>query len=171
MYTRPVLVALLALAASSLACGASSDSSSPDDGTTSEALGVYDRQTVYDEVKSHAHAPRDFLGANVTDAKLVDAMGWFMDQSPPAFYISAIRSDHHNDGAKAHAGGHCLDMYAEDAGQAKRIVQLMNQNPYVVEIGLGGAYKSYRSAITDKLYFNDNNATHVHIGVVHDFGR
>ncbi len=172
MYTRShASFFVVALASSLVACGAASDSDVIDEGSTSEALRSYDRQTVYNEVKAHAHAPQDLLKSSVTDAKLVNAVGWFVDQSPPGFYISAIRSDHHNDGQRAHAGGHCIDLYATDASHAKRIVELMDRNPYVVEIGLGGAYKAYRHAVASKLYFDDNSATHIHIGVVHAFGH
>ena len=146
------------------ACGGSTDGSE-NAGASEDALRSYDREMVYDEVKSSAHAPKDLLSAGVTDARLVAALGWLVDQSPPAFYISAIRSDHHNDGQAAHAGGHALDMYAKNGGDAKKLVQLLNQDPYVVEIGLGGAYKTYRSQITHKAYFDDNSATHVHIGI------
>jgi hypothetical protein len=152
-----------------VACGGSADSS--DAASEDSALQSYDRQTVYSEVKSSAHAPQDLLNAGVTDARLVAAIGWLVDQNGPAFYVSAIRSDHHNDGQAAHAGGHALDMYAKDGGQARQLIQLLNQDPYVVEIGLGGAYKSYRSQITHKAYFDDNSATHVHIGIVHAFGH
>jgi hypothetical protein len=153
-----------------VACGGSTDGSEPA-GASEDALRSYDRQTVYDEVKSSAHAPKDLLSAGVTDARLVAAVGWLVDQSPPSFYISAIRSDHHNDGQAAHAGGHALDMYAKNGGDAKRLIQLLNADPYVVEIGLGGAYKTYRSQITHKAYFDDNSATHVHIGIMHAFGH
>ena len=153
-----------------VACGGSTDGSESA-GASEDALRSYDRQMVYDEVKSNAHAPKDILSAGVTDARLVAALGWLEEQSPPAFYISAIRSDHHNDGQAAHAGGHALDMYAKDGGDAKKLIQLLNADPYVVEIGLGGAYKTYRSQITHKAYFNDNSATHVHIGIMHAFGH
>ena len=153
-----------------VACGGATDGSDSA-GSSEDALQSYNRQTVYDEVKSSAHAPQDLLSAGVTDARLVAAIGWLVDQHGPAFYISAIRSDHHNDGQAAHAGGHSADMYAKDGGQARQLIQLLNQNPYVVEIGLGGAYKSYRSSITHKAYFDDNSATHVHIGIIHAFGH
>ena len=152
-----------------VACGSSDSSDSAS--ASEDALQSYNRQTVYNEVKSSAHAPQDLLSAGVTDARLVAAIGWLVDQNGPAFYISAIRSDHHNDGQAAHAGGHSADMYAKDGGQARQLIQLLNQNPYVVEIGLGGAYKAYRSQITHKAYFDDNSATHVHIGIIHAFGH
>ncbi len=170
MYTRSIAFFALGLASATAACGASSDSATADE-SSPLALGVFDRQTVYDEVRSRAHAPRDLLSPSITDAKLVDAVGWLMDQHAPAFYISAIRTDHHNDGVKAHAGGHALDMYAENGDEAKRLIQLIDQNPYVVEIGLGGAYKTYRHSIQTKMYFDDNSATHIHIGVIHAFGH
>jgi len=170
MSTKKIAALVLAVATSALACGGASDSA-PADGTSEDALGTYDRQTVYAEVKGNAHAPGDLLKSTITDAKLVDALGWLLDQNPPPFYISAIRTDHHNDGVKAHAGGHALDMYAKDSGDAKKLVQLLDADPYVVEIGLGGAYKSYRHSITSKMYFDDNNATHMHLGVVHAFGH
>lgn len=158
------------LVACVVACGGSTDGSDPA-GSSEDALQSYNRQTVYNEVRSSAHAPQDLLSAGVTDARLVAAIGWLVDQHGPDFYISAIRSDHHNDGQAAHAGGHSADMYAKDGGQARQLIQLLNQDPYVVEIGLGGAYKSYRSSITHKAYFDDNSATHVHIGIIHAFGR
>ncbi len=153
-----------------VACGGSNDGSDSA-GSSEDALRSYDREIVYNEIRGSAHAPQDLLSAGVTDARLVAAVGWLVDQNAPAFYITAIRSDHHNDGQAAHAGGHALDMYAKDGGDARQLIQLINQDPYVVEVGLGGAYKSYRSQITHKQYFNDNNATHVHIGIMHAFGH
>lgn len=152
-----------------VACAAdSSDDESHAD--TSDALTSYDRQEVRDEVS--AHAGSDLTNAHLTDQKLVNALGWLVDHDAPAFYISAIRSDHHNDGQAAHAGGHAADMYAKNGSDARRLIQLIAENPYVTEVGLGGAYKSYRSEVTGKKqYFNDNNATHVHIGTIHAFGR
>jgi hypothetical protein len=151
-----------------VACAGSSEDPAA---SSEDALRSYDRQIVYDEVKSSAHAPKDLLNAGLTDARLVAAIGWLVDQHAPPFYISAIRTDHHNDGQAAHAGGHSIDMYAKDGGNARALIQLLNQDPYVVEIGLGGAYKSYRSSITHKAYFDDNSATHVHIGIIHAFGH
>jgi hypothetical protein len=121
-----------------VACAGSSEDPAA---SSEDALRSYDRQIVYDEVKSSAHAPKDLLNAG------------------------------HNDGQAAHAGGHSIDMYAKDGGNARALIQLLNQDPYVVEIGLGGAYKSYRSSITHKAYFDDNSATHVHIGIIHAFGH
>jgi hypothetical protein len=58
------------------------------------------------------------------------------------------------------------------SGDAKALIALSAQNPYVNEIGLDGAYKAYKShVIGNKPYFNDNNATHLHLGVVHAFGH
>lgn len=168
------LIAVLFVAAMSTACAAETDNSQADPeattGATSEDLGGFDRQTVYNEVKGHASAPGDLLKTGYTDEKLVAAIGWMKANGAPSFYISAIRSDHHNDGAAAHAGGHCADMYATNGSEAKHLIQLASQNPYVHEIGLGGAYKAYRGSVT-KSYFNDNNATHLHIGTIHAFGH
>ncbi len=171
--SRSITLAALLIAAMSTACAAETDNSAEDPAATddtSQDLGGFNRQTVYNEVKGHASAPGDLLKTGYTDDKLVAAIGWMKDHGAPSFYISAIRSDHHNDGAAAHAGGHCADMYATNGSEAKRLIQLASQNPYVHEIGLGGAYKAYRSSVT-KSYFNDNNATHLHIGTIHAFGH
>lgn len=174
MFRSTKLFACIFIAALSTACGGATDASQVDDpGATTDTaqdLGGFDRQTVYDEVKGHASAPGDLLKVGYTDEKLVAAIGWMKANGAPSFYISAIRSDHHNDGAAAHAGGHCADMYATNGGDAKRLIELASENPYVHEIGLGGAYKAYRSSVT-KSYFNDNNATHLHIGTIHAFGH
>ncbi len=167
------LAALMIIAAVSTACAAETDNTPQDPAATSETsqdLGGFDRQAVYDEVKGHAHAASDLLKTGFTDDKLVAAIGWMKDNGAPPFYISAIRSDHHNDGAAAHAGGHCADMYATKSSDAKALIKLASENPYVHEIGLGGAYKAYRGSVT-KSYFNDNNATHLHIGTIHAFGH
>ena len=167
------LAIALMIAAMSTACAAETDTSQEDPGATgdtSQDLGGFDRHTVYNEVKGNADAPGDLLRTGFTDDKLVAAIGWMKSHGAPAFYISAIRSDHHNDGAAAHAGGHCADMYATNGADAKHLIHLASQNPYVHEIGLGGAYKAYRSSVT-KSYFNDNNATHLHIGTIHAFGN
>ncbi len=167
-----VLAGGLALALVTPACAAQTSDGSAAPAETDQNLGGFDRQTVYDEVKDSAHAPGDLLKTNYTDEKLVAAIGWMVDNGAPPFYISAIRSDHHNDGQAAHAGGHCADMYAKDSSDAKALIELAAQNPYVAEIGLGGAYKTYKSTVIgNKPYFNDNNATHLHIGVVHAFGH
>lgn len=136
-----------------------------------QAASQHDRQAVYDAVKGHAHAASDLLNEKLTDGRLVDAIGWLVDHDAPSFTISAIRTDHHNDGQAAHAGGHAVDMYTNDFGDIAKLVALVDQDPFVHEIGLGGQYKTQRKLITHKEYFNDNKATHVHIGVIQAFGR
>lgn len=167
------LVVVTATGCASSADPASEDGQGADEtGSDEGALTTTpERQAVYDEVKSSAHHPRDLLDANLTDEKLVQAVGWLVDHDAPPFYITAIRSDHHNDGERAHAGGHAMDFYAKSGGDARRLIELADQNPYVVEIGLGGVYKKYRNVVNDKQYFNDNSATHIHIGVIHAFGH
>jgi hypothetical protein len=161
-------VAALSLATALGGCAAQTNSDGTDE-STGQDLGGFDRQTVYDEVKGHASAPGDLLRVGYTDDRLVAAIGWMVENGAPPFYISAIRSDHHNDGANAHAGGHCADMYVTNSSDARAFISLASRNPYVAEIGLGGAYKAYRSSVT-RPYFNDNDATHLHIGVIHAFG-
>jgi hypothetical protein len=131
----------------------------------------YDRQTVYDELRSSARAPKDLLSPKVTDAGVVNALGWLVDNGAPPFYVSAIRSDHPSkDSPRAHAGGYAFDLYAKDPRDAKRLIELVNENPYVAEVGLGGAYKTYRGEVS-KPYFNDNKATHIHAGTLPVYGK
>jgi hypothetical protein len=163
-----VILAALSLATALGGCAAETGSD-PETDSTSEDLGGFDRTSVYNEVKAHASAPGDLLKAGYTDEKLVAAIGWMVQNGSPPFYISAIRSDHHNDGQAAHSGGHCADMYVLNGSDARAFIKLASRNPYVAEIGLGGAYKSYRGEVT-RPYFNDNSATHMHIGVIHAFG-
>jgi hypothetical protein len=180
MFNRTACAAIVLECSLLVACSGGADSSTAD--STDDITGItYDRQTVYGEVRHTADAPQDLLSSNVTDQRLVNAVGWMFKSGAPTFYISAIRSDHHVEsgptGKKAHAGGFALDMYAGQKGGAgatkadmENLVRLADQNPYVVEIGLGGAYKTYRSRITHKLYFADNNQTHIHIGVLQAYG-
>ena len=121
-------------------------------------------------LSGHAHAARDLLSGGETDPRLVSALGWLHDNGP-AFTVSAIRSDHHNDGPFLHAGGFCADLYAIDSSQMKKLVEAVNKDPFVAEVGLGGAYKSLRASVTHKAYFADNGQTHVHIGVRVHAGR
>jgi hypothetical protein len=163
---RKLAIGSIAILSILVACTA--EESTPDTAGSSET--AYSRETVYEELQPHAHAVKDLLGANVTDARLVSALGWLYDNAP-AFTVSAIRSDHHNDGPFLHSGGFCADLYAIDSSQMKKLIEAVNEDPWVAEVGLGGAYKSLRTSITHKAYFADNGQTHVHIGVKVHAGR
>lgn len=161
---RPfAVVSLLAVLFAVGAC-ATENTDDEDTGDTSSALTGYSRQTVYTEMKPHAKAAKDLLSSSVTDPRLVSAIGWLHDNAP-GFTVSAIRSDHHNDGSNLHAGGFCADLYANSPSDMKKFLQSINSNPWVAEIGLGGSYKNLRSSVTHKAVFDDNGQTHVHIGV------
>lgn len=168
---RPTTLVLSLFVLLLAACSMEADPNAEDSEAASpEALSGYSRQAVYTEVKPHAKAARDLLSSSETDARLVSAIGWLHDNAP-GFTLSAIRSDHHNDGPSLHAGGFCADLYANDTSQMKKLVEAVNKNPWVSEIGLGGSYKSLKGSVTRKAYFDDNGQTHIHIGVKRAAGR
>lgn len=136
--------------------------------TTSSAApaGGYSRQQVYDLAKNRVSGggtARDFLDPGVTTQELVDAVGWLATHSPPDWGFSVINTGHHAD-PLAHSSGYAIDFFANNAADDARFVQLVNQDPYFVEIGLGGEYQSQQGLITSssKCSFIDGSQTHVH---------
>jgi hypothetical protein len=170
MSTRIVSLLAVSFFFAAAGCSGSPDEASAagaDETAAEEALsGNYNRQTVYGWAKSRgADAPGDLLSANETKQKLVNALGWLYGYNAPHFYISALNSDHPTrDGAHGHNGGYCADLYAENSADMLALIQKINANPNVTQVGLGGAYKNYVSHVT-KPHFMDNNQTHVHISV------
>ncbi len=161
---------LLVLASITLTTAACSGAPAEGEASQGSTLGGYTRRGVYDAVRSRARGANDLLRATYTDERLVAALGW-LDDHGPTFTVSAIRSDHPtHDSSNAHGGGFSADLYATSSSQMRALLIAIDSNPYVYEVGFGGAYKNYRSAITRKAWFNDNNATHVHIGVIHAYG-
>jgi hypothetical protein len=136
--------------------------------------GPYTREQLRKMVEGHMapgaeSAADDFLNPGLTTQALVNAVGWLATHNPPAWQISAVNSNHHHDPA-AHSGGFAVDCYDVNPGDDVRFVQLVNQNPYVAEVGLSGDYVGLRSYIHGKYYFTENAPTHVHIAVKQAYG-
>lgn len=135
--------------------------------------GGFSRQQVYDLVAPHAKgggSARDLLDPALTTQKLVDALGWLATHAPPDWGFSVINTGHHYD-PSAHSGGFAIDLFANDAGDDARFMDLINDDPYFVEVGVSGDYVPYRGRLTSagKCSFVENAATHVHAAVQRAF--
>ena len=136
--------------------------------------GGFTRSQVYQIARSHMRpgaerVAEDFLDPNLTTQALVNAVGWLATHSPPSWEISAINSNHHYDPA-AHSGGYALDLYNTQASEDARFVQLVDQDPFVVEVGLSGDYTVQRNRLSGMYVFIENAPTHVHLAVKQAYG-
>lgn len=128
------------------------------------------RRLVSGHMRAGAEAAADdFLDGGLTTQALVNAVGWIATHNPPAWEISAVNSNHHFDPA-AHSGGLAIDLYNIDPGRDLEFVQLINRNPFVVEVGFSGDYIRLRGEISGKYYFSENAPTHIHLAVRQAFG-
>jgi hypothetical protein len=136
--------------------------------------GSFSRQRVFELVQGHLRpgaesVGKDLLDPSLTSQKLVDAIGWLATSSPPAWEISAINTNHHYDPA-AHSGGYAVDLYAKNAADDLRMVQLVVKDPHFVELGFSGDYVRYGGEVRGKHYFTENAPTHIHAAVRTAFG-
>jgi hypothetical protein len=135
----------------------------------------FDRQAVYDLVKDRHRsdlpgAAEDLLDGGLTTQKLVNAVGWIATHNPPDWGFSVMSTGHHTDPA-AHTGGFAIDLFANASANDQAMINLVNQNPFVVEVGLAGDYRTLESSINSpgKCSFSDNEQTHLHIAVVNAY--
>lgn len=88
------------------------------------------------------------------------------------FIITAVRSDHHDDGPHGHAGGFAADFAVEDYTNDIYFIRALVLNPWVRGFGLGGRYQAYQNEFgklrPDQIFFLDNNTDHLHIQVYGD---
>lgn len=119
----------------------------------------------------------DLLNPDVTNTYLVEGLhhivnnGWILE-------ITAVRSDHHDDsmlGKWCHFNGYAVDCWPlksnhagdyYDAGDpefSKFLSQLPNV-PGIKQVGLAGS-AALSSFLAQSLYFQDDGADHVHIGI------
>ena len=98
--------------------------------------------------------------------------------------ITAVRSDHHNDGPNGHAGGRAFDCWPlvsnapknadgsfnyvpQDSHEMRQFLMDAAASPYNFQIGLGGcADDSSNQIAAGKTEFDDSSADHIHIGVI-----
>jgi hypothetical protein len=153
--------------------GAPGDGGTPEDPPANP--GTFTRQRVYDLVKNRHNSnlpgsARDLLDSGMTTQALVNAVGWIATNNPPSSWGYSTMVTGHGPSA-AHSPGHAIDIFANDSAQDAAMMRLINNNPYIVEVGLAGAYKAYDDMITDssKCTFMDNDQTHIHVGVENAF--
>ena len=131
----------------------------------------FSRQQVYDLVAPHLQggnggSASDLLDSSLTTQELVNAMGWLATHAPPSWGFSVINTGHHYD-PEAHSGGFAIDIFANDPADDLRFVDLVNQDPWFVEIGVSGSYADKQDRVTSasKCSFIEDAPTHVHAAV------
>jgi hypothetical protein len=156
--------------------GAPGDGGSPDtDDPPPANPGTFTRQGVYDLVKNRHNSnlrgsARDLLDSGMTTQALVNAVGWIAANNPPSSWGYSTMVTGHRP-SEAHSPGHAIDVFANDPAQDAAMMRLVNNNPYIVEVGLAGTYKNFGSMVNDpsKCKFMDNDQTHIHIAVENVF--
>jgi hypothetical protein len=136
--------------------------------------GGFTRQQVYDLIAprmrpGEAGAARDLLNPGLTTQKLVDALGWIATHNPPDWEVSALNTNHRYNPA-THSSGYAADLYARSPADDLRMIRLLDQNPYIVELGLSGDYLPLLGQIRNKLKFSESAPTHIHFGVRQAYG-
>jgi Bacterial SH3 domain len=144
--------------------GASSPSETP-------SGGHFTRQAVYNAVKSRVQPgcsgdPADFLSSSLTTQQLVDAVGYINANANFSWGWCVANSGHHFD-PQAHSSGLSIDIFATEAGNDRAMMKLINQDPYFVEVGVSGDYRSLQGLINapGKCSFVENAPTHIHASV------
>jgi hypothetical protein len=100
--------------------------------------------------------------------------------------ITAVRSDHHDDGPYGHAGGFAADLWVNDSANPtdyadagsltmQRFLRNVGQSEWVWQVGLAGSADTpenraatglpYESWNAPKTVFSDDGADHIHFGV------
>lgn len=139
-------------------------------------MSIAARQKLCDRLVFQKDSQRaDLLDPARTDSGLIALM---LDVDTFHFEVTAVRSDHHDDGANGHAGGRALDGWPlngptpgdymdETSPHFADFLETLADSPWVYQIGLGGAARTeanFRAA--GPKGFDDNDQDHIHAGSV-----
>lgn len=117
----------------------------------------------------------DLLSSNRTNSTLVALLGELVAKGH-VLEITAVRSDHHDDGPRGHAGGRAADCWPLatskpgdylDAGDPRFRALLSDAaaSRWIFQIGLAGAADSHANRIAaGTTCFEDAGGDHVHLG-------
>lgn len=120
----------------------------------------------------------DLLNPNTTQTELIAALIYLTIHCGHYIEITAVRSDHHDDGPHGHAGGYAADCWPLDSAAAGDYMDATAEGfadfledaakmPFYYQIGLAGeANTAANLAAAGPGAFVDMGADHVHLGTI-----
>lgn len=114
----------------------------------------------------------DLLDPTITSTYLIAILQDAIPRAKHKILVTAICSDHHNDGPNGHAGGYCIDIWNADWQTfgdhgVVDVIQACVDSKYCWSIGLAGVAQQWAHEVKwppgPFYWFMDAGADHIHV--------